>query len=56
MKAAGRWHGTTVQVPGGTWNNAITGEQVNCDDVDLGNLWRDFPVALLERVDSRGDG
>ncbi|HEU4687063.1 MAG TPA: malto-oligosyltrehalose synthase [Vicinamibacterales bacterium] len=55
MKAAGRWHGTTVPVPRGTWNNAITGEQMHSGDVDLADLWRDFPVALLERVDSRGE-
>ena len=55
MKAAGRWQGTTVPVPRGTWNNAITGEQMHSGDVDLADLWRDFPVALLERVDSRGE-
>jgi (1->4)-alpha-D-glucan 1-alpha-D-glucosylmutase len=51
-KAAGRWPGTTVQIPAGAWVNVMTGDRLNGGDVDVGDLWRDFPVALLERTDS----
>ncbi len=53
-KAGGHWHGTTLPIPAGTWDNVITGERVNGGDADLGDLWHHFPVTLLERVDSRG--
>ena len=54
IQAAGRWHGTSVRIPAGVWNNALTGARVQGGDIDLAGLWRDFPVALLECVDSRG--
>jgi (1->4)-alpha-D-glucan 1-alpha-D-glucosylmutase len=54
IQAAGRWHGTSVRIPAGVWNNALTGSRVQGGDIDLARLWRAFPVALLERVDSRG--
>ena len=54
MTAAGRSSGTTVRIAAGIWDNVITGERVNQGDIDVGDLWRDFPVALLERIDSRG--
>jgi (1->4)-alpha-D-glucan 1-alpha-D-glucosylmutase len=54
MTAAGRWSGTIVRIAAGIWNNVITGERVNEGDIDLEDLWHDFPVALLERIDFRG--
>jgi (1->4)-alpha-D-glucan 1-alpha-D-glucosylmutase len=54
MTAARRWSGTTVRIAAGIWDNVITGKRVNEGDIDVGDLWRDFPVALLERIDSRG--
>jgi (1->4)-alpha-D-glucan 1-alpha-D-glucosylmutase len=54
MTAARRWGGTTVRIAAGIWDNVITGERLNEGDIDVGDLWRDFPVALLERIDSRG--
>jgi (1->4)-alpha-D-glucan 1-alpha-D-glucosylmutase len=54
IQAAGRWHGTAVRIPAGAWHNVLTGTRVQGGDVALVDLWRDFPVALLERVDSRG--
>jgi (1->4)-alpha-D-glucan 1-alpha-D-glucosylmutase len=50
--AAGRWPGSTVHVASGRWRNVLTGQRVEGGDVDVSRLWRDFPVALLERTDS----
>jgi (1->4)-alpha-D-glucan 1-alpha-D-glucosylmutase len=54
MKAAGCGRGTTVRIPAGAWVNVMTGDRLNGGDVDIGDLWRDFPVALLEHVDASG--
>jgi (1->4)-alpha-D-glucan 1-alpha-D-glucosylmutase len=54
MKAEGRWRGTTVPLSPGVWENVIDRQRLNGDEVDLADLWREFPVALLERVDERG--
>jgi (1->4)-alpha-D-glucan 1-alpha-D-glucosylmutase len=51
-KASGQWRGTTVRIPAGTWDNVLSRERLTGGDVDLADLWRDFPVALLARVDS----
>jgi len=50
MTAGGQWCGTTVQVPEGAWHNVLAGERVRAGEVDLAELWREFPVALLERT------
>jgi (1->4)-alpha-D-glucan 1-alpha-D-glucosylmutase len=48
------WRGTTVCVPAGSWTNVLTGQRIDGSDVDVSDLWRDFPVTLLERTTSRG--
>jgi (1->4)-alpha-D-glucan 1-alpha-D-glucosylmutase len=50
IRAAGRWCGTTVQLPAGTWHNVLSDRRVPAGEVDLADLWHDFPVALLERI------
>lgn len=50
VRAGGRWAHTTIALPPGLWHNAMTNERVEGGEVDLSRLWRDFPVALLERV------
>jgi (1->4)-alpha-D-glucan 1-alpha-D-glucosylmutase len=54
IRADGRWPGTRICVPPGSWTNVLTGEPLEGGDIDLPELWRDFPVALLERTGSRG--
>ena len=54
IRADGRWQGTKICVPQGSWTNVLTGQPVDGGDVDLSELWREFPVALLERTGSRG--
>jgi (1->4)-alpha-D-glucan 1-alpha-D-glucosylmutase len=44
------WHETTAEVPNGNWRNVLTGERIASQELRLGELWREFPVALLERV------
>jgi (1->4)-alpha-D-glucan 1-alpha-D-glucosylmutase len=53
VSANGSWRGNTLCVPGGSWTNVLTGHRVDGGSVDLSELWRDFPVALLERASSR---
>jgi (1->4)-alpha-D-glucan 1-alpha-D-glucosylmutase len=48
--AAGRWRGTTVDVPPGQWRNVLTDRSVAPGEADLGEIWRECPVALLERT------
>jgi (1->4)-alpha-D-glucan 1-alpha-D-glucosylmutase len=52
--AGGRWQGTRICVPPGWWTDALTGQPIDGGDVDVSDLWREFPVALLERVSNRG--
>jgi len=54
VRAAGRWQGTTLCVPHGSWTNVLTHQSIDGGEIDLADLWRDFPVALLERAGSRG--
>jgi (1->4)-alpha-D-glucan 1-alpha-D-glucosylmutase len=49
MGACGRWHQTAIELPAGRWRNVLTGECAT-GVTGLGDLWRAFPVALLERV------
>jgi (1->4)-alpha-D-glucan 1-alpha-D-glucosylmutase len=51
ITAGGQWCGTTLRVPDGTWQNVLTDNRVSGGEVDLAELWREFPVALLERID-----
>jgi len=50
MRANGRWQGTGICVPRGSWTNVLTGQPIDGGDVDVSDIWRDFPVALLERA------
>jgi maltooligosyltrehalose synthase len=34
------------------WRDVLNGQRVESGDVAVAHLWRDFPVALLERTDS----
>jgi (1->4)-alpha-D-glucan 1-alpha-D-glucosylmutase len=54
IRAGGCWKGTTLAVPEGSWTNVLTGQPISRADVDVSELWHDFPVALLERTGSRG--
>ena len=53
--ADGRWCGTRLQIPPGQWRNVLTDRYVASGEVDLAEIWRECPVALLERVGFRGD-
>jgi (1->4)-alpha-D-glucan 1-alpha-D-glucosylmutase len=54
IHADGRWRGTSISVPPGSWRNVLTGQSVAAGRLDLATLWQEFPVALLERAESRG--
>ena len=43
----GAWGDTAVILPGGTWTDVLTGEQVRGGSTDVGTLLRRFPVAVL---------
>jgi (1->4)-alpha-D-glucan 1-alpha-D-glucosylmutase len=49
-RAGGRWRGTTIPVGPGVWHNVLIGKRVDRAEVDVADLWEDFPVALLERI------
>jgi len=49
-RASGQWRGTTIAAGSGVWHNALTGQRVGGEEIDVAELWRDFPVALLERI------
>jgi (1->4)-alpha-D-glucan 1-alpha-D-glucosylmutase len=46
---AGAWGETAIDVPEGRWTNRLTGEEVVGGRVQVGDLLKDFPVALLTR-------
>ncbi len=50
LGAAGDWAHTLVTLPRGRWQNVLTNDVVDGGAIDLGALWRVFPVALLERA------
>ena len=43
------WGDTTVELPEGSWLNYITGEAVRGGRIELGQMLREFPVAVLAR-------
>jgi (1->4)-alpha-D-glucan 1-alpha-D-glucosylmutase len=47
----GLWKDTSVDLPAGTWRNVLT-EQNAAGTTNVAELWKDFPVALLERAGS----
>ena len=46
------WAATSVALPPGRWRNVLSGTAHESGRVSLACVWRDFPVALLERVDA----
>jgi (1->4)-alpha-D-glucan 1-alpha-D-glucosylmutase len=48
LGACGQWRDTTLRLPEGRWRNVLSGDWVSGVS-DLADLWRDFPVALLEK-------
>jgi (1->4)-alpha-D-glucan 1-alpha-D-glucosylmutase len=50
LRAAGGWRETRLPVPHAAWRNVLTDTEHAGPELDLGELLRDFPVALLERV------
>jgi (1->4)-alpha-D-glucan 1-alpha-D-glucosylmutase len=48
----GQWGRTAVEVPEGRWVNVFTGDDLEGGSVELAELLRTFPVALLEHVPS----
>jgi (1->4)-alpha-D-glucan 1-alpha-D-glucosylmutase len=49
LRLAGDWRDTTIAIPGGRWNNELTGEKVDGGEVALGQVLASFPVALLHK-------
>lgn len=47
----GDWVGTTLDLPPGGWRNELTDEQFDSTSVQLAELFRKFPVALLTRME-----
>ena len=47
------WGDTKIDVPAGRWCNRLTGEQVSSGAVEIAELLRTFPVALLTREEIR---
>jgi (1->4)-alpha-D-glucan 1-alpha-D-glucosylmutase len=43
------WTGTTLEIPGGSWKNRLTGESVGGGTIEVAELLKEFPVALLVR-------
>jgi (1->4)-alpha-D-glucan 1-alpha-D-glucosylmutase len=48
--AAAPWGETTLQLPKGRWSNRLTEAEIVGGRVLLADLLREFPVALLERI------
>ena len=49
LRLAGDWSGTTLALPPGDWTNVLTGARVAGGGHLVGDLFADFPVALLAR-------
>ena len=48
----GQWERTSVELPPGRWRNVFTADEVDGGAVEVAELLRSFPVALLEHVSS----
>ena len=46
------WQGTTLDLPGGSWANVLTGATGLAGCIDMDALLADAPVAVLERQDA----
>ncbi|NYF88781.1 malto-oligosyltrehalose synthase [Tunturibacter empetritectus] len=55
MKLGGAWRDTVVTLPEGRWRNRLTGVVVEGGEVEVRELLKDFPVALLAREEVGGD-
>lgn len=47
LKLADGWQSTTLQLPPGSWRNALTGDELEGGEAAVSDLLRRFPVALL---------
>jgi (1->4)-alpha-D-glucan 1-alpha-D-glucosylmutase len=45
----GNWGDTAIEIPNGTWRNALTNESVDGGEILITDLLKSFPVALLSR-------
>jgi (1->4)-alpha-D-glucan 1-alpha-D-glucosylmutase len=54
-KLKGGWGRTAVELPQGRWTNRLTGAEVSGGKAAVGDVLRDFPVALLVRNGASGD-
>jgi (1->4)-alpha-D-glucan 1-alpha-D-glucosylmutase len=46
------WAGVRVSLPAGSWRDVLTDRTLDGGDQPVEDLWRTFPVALLERADA----
>ena len=46
---AGEWGDASVELPAGSWTNALTTARLAGGKISLGELLKNFPVALLTR-------
>jgi (1->4)-alpha-D-glucan 1-alpha-D-glucosylmutase len=51
LRLGGRWSGTTLTLPKGSWLNELTGERCSGGATGVAELLQRFPVALLSRSD-----
>ncbi len=49
LKRAGNWGDTVIELPQGHWRNALTDEPAGRGEIQLANLLKRFPVAVLSR-------
>ncbi|MCA1709277.1 MAG: malto-oligosyltrehalose synthase, partial [Actinobacteria bacterium] len=47
----GRWDDTILELPAGSWANALTGAEFT-GEIAVAGLLCSFPVAVLERLDA----
>jgi (1->4)-alpha-D-glucan 1-alpha-D-glucosylmutase len=47
LTLGGEWQDTSLTLPQGQWVNRLTGERLGGGRIDVGQLLREFPVALL---------
>jgi (1->4)-alpha-D-glucan 1-alpha-D-glucosylmutase len=43
------WDSTLLEIPEGNWRNQFTGDPLDGGKIEVGTLFRRFPVALLTR-------
>ena len=55
MTLGGVWKDTVVTLPEGRWRNRLTGVTVDGGEIEVKELLKDFPVALLAREEVGGD-